>query len=290
MSPSHKDRLLTALLQALAAVVGLVVFLIFAFLVIESTPALTHIGLSRFLTDKAWHPAADAEQGSFNLLPILAGTLVTSAGAIILAAPLGIFSALFCQLYAPPALSWLYRRMIELLAGIPSVVYGLWGLVVLVPWIGRLHPPGPSLLAGIVILTLMILPTVTLLADAALASVPREYLHGAVALGLTRSTTACQILLPAARSGLVTAVILALVRALGETMAVLMVCGNVVRLPTSVFDPVRTLTATIALEMGYARDDHRAALFACGLVLLATVGMLIAGAALFSRKKSHANT
>lgn len=288
MSPSSKDRLLTTLLQALAAVVGLIVLLIFVFLVKESTPALTQVGLGRFFADESWHPAADATQGSFNLLPILGGTLLTSAGAILLAAPLGLFSALFCQLYAPPALGWLYRRMIELMAGVPSVVYGLWGLVVLVPWIGALQPPGPSLLAGMVILTLMILPTVALLSDAALASVPREYVQGATALGLSRSTTACQILLPAARSGLITAVILAVVRAIGETMAVLMVCGNVVRMPASLFDPVRTLTATIALEMGYARDDHRAALFACGLVLLVAVALLVIVAELFSRKKPYA--
>ena len=288
MSPSSKDRLLTTLLQALAAVVGLLVLLIFAFLIRESTPAMTQVGLSRFVADESWHPSADAAHGSFNLLPILAGTLLTSAGAILVAAPLGIFSAVFCQLYAPPSLGWLYRRMIELMAGVPSVVYGLWGLVVLVPWIAALHPPGPSLLAGIMILALMILPTVALLADAALASVPREYLQGAAALGLSRNTTTCQILLPAARSGLVTAVILALVRAIGETMAVLMVCGNVVRMPASLFDPVRTLTSTIALEMGYARDDHRAALFACGLVLLVAVAVLIVFAELFSRRKTHA--
>ena len=166
------NALLLWLLRACAAVAGAVALLIVVFLAIESVPALRHIGFLRFFTDASWHPAAQAGQGSFNLVPMVCGTLIASAGAVVLATPLGILSAVFCHYYAPRTLARLYRRLIELLAGIPSVVYGFWGLVVLVPLIRQVHPPGPSLLAGVLILTVMVLPTIALAADAALANVP----------------------------------------------------------------------------------------------------------------------
>jgi phosphate transport system permease protein len=212
---------------------------------------------------------------------------LSATGALVLAGGLGILSAVWLHFYAPSWLARSFRGLIDLMAGVPSVVYGLWGLEVLVPLIARISPPGPSLLAGIVILTMMIVPTVVLLADAALMAVPRDSLAAAAALGLSRETTAFRVAVPAARSGLGTALLLGLARALGETMAVVMVCGNVVRLPASVFDPVRTLTATIALEMGYARGDHRSALFVCGLVLLGTVAGIIALAEFISRRRRH---
>lgn len=282
-----RDRLLIGTLRTLAGVSAFVVVLILAFLIGESAPALVRIGPVRFLADESWHPAADATAGSFNLVPILVGTLLTSAGAIVLAGGLGILSAAFTRFYAPRRIARWYAMMVELMAGVPSVVYGLWGLVVLVPLIARVQPPGASLLAGVIVLALMILPTVALLADAAFAAVPREWSTSAAALGLTRGATVFRVVVPAARSGLFTAVILAVARALGETMAVLMVCGNAVRIPHGVFDPVRTLTATIALEMGYARGDHRAALFACGLVLLAAVTILVAAAHATGRGRVH---
>jgi phosphate transport system permease protein len=166
--------------------------------------------------------------------------------------------------------------MIELLAGIPSVVYGLWGLVVLVPLVARWQPPGASLMSAIIILTIMIVPTIALVAGAAIGSLPREYLQAAAALGLSRRRTVTSVVLPAARSGLLTAGLLATGRALGETMAVLMVAGNVVQTPTGLFQPVRTLTANIALEMAYAMGNHRSALFVSGLVLMAMVTVLVA--------------
>lgn len=175
----------------------------------------------------------------------------------------------------------LYQRLIELLAGIPSVVYGFWGLVVLVPLINQLHPPGSSLLAGILILSLMILPTVTLVASSSFASVPASYFHSARALGLGQWAIVWGVVLPASKSGLIAGVVLATGRALGETMAVLMVCGNVVQVPDSLFAPVRTLTANMALEMGYATANHRSALFVSGLILMA----VIAGLMLMVRKQ-----
>lgn len=276
--------------RALACVSALVVVLIVAFLIGESAPALARVGPVRFFTDESWHPTADASAGSFGLVPTLVGTLLTSAGAIALAGGLGILSAAFTRFYAPRRLAGWYALMVELMAGVPSVVYGLWGLMVLVPLIAAVRPPGASLLAGIVVLALMILPTVALLADAAFAAVPRDCVTAAAALGLTRGASVFRVVVPAARSGLFTAVVLASARALGETMAVLMVCGNVVRIPRGVFDPVRTLTATIALEMGYARGDHRAALFVCGLVLLAAVTILVATAHAAGRGRPHGTT
>jgi len=216
---------------------------------------------------------------------MLWGTLFVTAGSVLIAAPLGIGSAIFCHYYAPPMIAALYRRLIELLAGIPSVVYGFWGLVVLVPLIGRLHPPGTSLLAGIAILTLMILPTIALTADASFSKVPPEYLQGAAALGLSPWVTIRGVAIPAAQSGLLTGLILGTGRAIGETMAVLMVCGNVVQTPKSLFDPVRTLTANIALEMAYAMGNHRSALFVSGLLLMAIIVILVAAVEGISRER-----
>ncbi len=257
---TRADRLLLWILRAAAAVAGAIVLLIAVFLVAESLPVLRHVGPMRFVTDASWHPAS---------------ALYAMAGAVFVATPLGILSAVFTQYYAPPVLRTAYRRMIEVLAGIPSVVYGFWGLVVLVPLIGSIQPPGPSLLAGIFILALMILPTIALMADSSIAAVPAQQLRGAAALGLSRWGTLRHVVLPCAKSGLFTGVILAVGRAVGETMAILMVCGNVVQTPTGFFQPMRTLTANIALEMAYAMGDHRSALFVSGLVLLAMIVTLV---------------
>jgi phosphate transport system permease protein len=281
--PSNKDTVLVWILQASATIAGMVVMLISAFLVVEALPVLTHVRLIRFFTDPSWHPA----EGFYNLTPMLWGTLFAMTGSVVIATPLGILSAVFCHYYAPAVLARPYRRLIELLAGIPSVVYGFWGLVVLVPLIGEIHPPGPSLLAGILILTIMILPTIALMADASLANVPQQYVRGAAALGLPRWATIRGVVLPAAKSGLFTGVILETGRAIGETMAILMVCGNVVQTPSSLFDPIRTLTANIALEMAYALGDHRAALFVSGLLLMAMIVALAVSAEWISRGKIY---
>jgi phosphate transport system permease protein len=288
LSPRSKDQLLVWILRVLAAGAGLIVLLIVAFLALESFPALRHVGLLRFFSDASWHPRPLACEGQFNLLPMLWGTLIAMLGAVLVATPVGILSAAFCQFYAPRGLVRPYRRLIELLAGIPSVVYGLWGLVVLVPLIRRLAPPGPSLLAGVLILALMILPTIALVADAALANIPAAYLRGAAALGLSRRATLFGVAFPAAKSGLFTGVILETGRAIGETMAILMVCGNIVQFPRSLFDPIRTLTANIALEMSYALGDHRSALFVSGLLLLAFTILLVVAAETISRGRIHA--
>jgi len=270
------DRIVGGVLASLAVAAGGVVLLITLFLAAESVPALRSVGPARFFTDLSWHPGEGADSGTFNLVPMAVGTLAATAGAVLLATPLGIASALFCRFYAPGRIGSAYRRVVELLAGIPSVVYGFWGLVVVAPLIRRLEPPGQSLLTGILILTVMILPTVALLSESSLRSVPRKYLRGAAALGLSRWASIRGVALPAARGGIFVAILLATGRAIGETMAVLMVMGNVVQIPRSVFDPVRTLTANIALELGYAVGNHRSALFVTGLLLMAMIAGLVA--------------
>ncbi len=219
---------------------------------------------------------------------MLWGTLAAAGIAVALATPLALLSAVFCRFYAPPTIARFYRRMIQLLAGIPSVVYGLWGLTALVPLIQHFRPPGTSLLAGAAVLTLMILPTIALLADAALANVPGDHLRAAAAAGLSRPGTIRGVVFPAARAGIFTGILLGTGRAIGETMAVLMVCGNIVQTPTSLFDPIRTLTANIALEMAYAMGDHRSALFVSGLALMAIVIALVAMADRIGRGYAYA--
>jgi len=265
------EALVLWLLRLMALLCGAILLLIVVFLGWKALPVFNQIGVVNFFTDVAWEPTS----GQYNLLPMLLGTILTSLGAIMVATPAGIISAIFIHYYAPGAIAPLYRRLIELLAGIPSVVYGFWGLVVLVPLINHIQSPGASLLAGICILSIMILPTVALVTDSSFTNVSERYLSSAKALGLGRWATVWGIVLPASKSGMVAGVVLATGRALGETMAVVMVCGNVVQVPNSLFAPVRTLTANIALEMGYAMGEHRAALFFSGLVLMVLVALLI---------------
>jgi phosphate transport system permease protein len=276
-----------AALRVTSASAVLVLVLIALFLMQESVSALQNIGVGRMFRDASWHPETDAADGRFYLLPMLVGTVLATVGALVVAVPLGLASALFCRFYAPPFLRRGYRSLVELLAGIPSVAYGLWGLVALTPLLRAWQPPGQSLLAAILILALMILPTIALLAEAALAAVPASYLRGAAALGLSRWATIRGIVLPAALSGLATAVFLAMGRALGETMAVLMVAGNVAQMPASIFGPVRTLTSNIALELGYAAGDHRAILFVSGLVLLVLTTALVLLADCVTKSQRH---
>lgn len=279
----HADSRLAAGFRVCALLSAAIALLILLFLLDESRPILRRVPLARFFGDVSWHPA----QGLYNMTPMLSATVLSSLGALLLAVPLGIASALFGRFYASPWLAAAYRRVVELLAGIPSVVYGFWGLTTLAPLIGRLHPPGVSLLTAILVLALMILPTVALTTEAALTALPDSYRRHAAALGLSRLGMISGVMLPAARAGISSGVMLAAGRAIGETMAVLMVAGNVVQQPQGLFDPVRTLTANIALEMAYAMGDHRAALFVSGLLLLLLVLALVAVAEWFKGKSSY---
>jgi len=283
----HADRPLLWTLRLLSAAAALIVALILLFVLREAWPALQQLGPVRFLRDPDWHPAAGGADAGYGLMPMLAGTLLSSCGAVLLAAPLGLGSALFATTYGPPGLRAVHQQLLQLLGGIPSVVVGFWGLVVLTPLIRQWHPPGQSLLAGILCLTVMILPTTALLSEQALREVPAASLQAAAALGLSRRATLEGVVLPVARGGLLSALVLASGRALGETMAVLMVAGNVIQVPDSLFDPVRTLTANIALELGYALDLHRAVLFVGGLLLMGVVAVVMALAAGLRSSPGH---
>lgn len=277
MSRRVADIILSRTFCMAAVLASSIVTLIVVFVMREASSAVSEIGIRRFFTDAAWRPASETEP-LFGIVPMLAGSLLVTFGAVIVSGVPGILSALFICFYSPPWLASIYRRTIELLAGIPSVVFGFWGLVVLVPVINRWHPPGQSLLAGILILSLMILPTVALTSEAAMRSVPHSYSLAASALGLGRWALIWNITLPAARRGIVAGFLLSAARAIGETMAVVMVCGNIVQIPSSVFDPIRTVTANIAMEMGDAQAEHRSALFLTGAVLMIVVACFLAAA------------
>lgn len=268
------------LLVALSAVA--MILLITFFIFREGVPLVARVGVWDFIASTRWAPT----QGAFGILPMIVGSLQVTLLAIVLGGAVGLACALFLFEFAPRGSIRFLKPMIELLAGIPSVVYGFIGVVVLVPFIRRtLGGPGFSVLAAAVILGIMILPTVIAISLDALAAVPREYKEGSLALGATRWQTLYRVMLPAARSGLVAGIILGMGRAIGETMAVIMVAGNALTIPTSLLTPVRTLTSNIALEMGYAAGDHQAALFATGMVLFVIIAILNTAALLAVRRR-----
>lgn len=251
----------------------------------EGAPFIARIGLLGFLSTD-WHPTA----GIYGIALMIVGSAVVTLGALLLGVPLGLACAIVLAEMARPRLRALLKPAIEVLAGVPSVVYGFMGIVALLPWI-RVHlgGAGASALAGAVILGIMILPTIIGISVDVLCAVPRAYREGALALGATEWQTIVRVVLPAARSGLVAAVILGMGRAVGETMAVIMVAGNSVQMPRSPLDSVRTLTANIALEMGYAAGEHRAALFATGVVLFLII-MALNTAANLARGRKRARS
>jgi phosphate transport system permease protein len=279
------DRGIRYLLCLSALVSILIVFLIALFILHEGWPALSRIGLGPFLLGQVWRP----QQEQFGILPMIAGSILVTAGALILGVPLAVACAVFMAEVAPDRVRAVVRPAVELLAGIPSVVYGLFGLVVLVPLVRRIPMPyntGFGLLSASIVLGVMILPTITNIAEDAIRAVPREYKEGSLALGTTHWQTIAGVILPAARSGLVAAIILGIGRALGETMAMIMVIGNSVIIPhplnanplTIFLSTARTLTGNIAVEISYACGLHEDALFATGVVLLALI-MVVNGAA-----------
>lgn len=239
--------------------------LILGFLLIQGLPALQEIGFFQFLFGTEWKPKSE----EFGILPMIVASLLATIGAIVIGGSIGLFAALFLAEIAPPKVASFFRAMVNLLAGIPSVVYGFFGLVVIVPFISNyLGGPGNSLLAAIIILSVMILPTLVSLSETALRAVPQEYREGSLALGASPIQTIFKVVIPAARSGIVASFILGVGRAIGETMAVILVVGNRVAFPTSILDPVRPLTANIAMELSYATGLHREALYATGVILL----------------------
>jgi phosphate transport system permease protein len=271
-SPSFRqnaDRVLALLLWSGGGTAGVIVLLVFGFVALAALPTISAVGAWAF-ADATWQPTG----GRFGLATLALGSLLVTGGAVLIAVPAGILIGICIAVAAPRAVAGPLRVMMGVLAGMPSVVIGLWGLTVLVPIILSWKPPGTSLLAGSVVLALMILPLVALTTEASLRALPTDLWRGAAALGLSQGGTLLGVALPAARGGILAGVVLAVGRALGETMAVLMVCGNVVQVPASVFDPVCTLNVAIANEMAYATHTHQGALAVAGLTLLLVVTLL----------------
>jgi phosphate transport system permease protein len=256
--------------------------LIALFIINEGLPFIFRYGLRDFLFSSEWHPS----DGKYGIFPMLAASLWVTVGAMAVGAPLGIAGAIFLSEFAPKSVMKVVKPTIELLAAIPSVVYGFIGVMVLAPLIrSSLGGPGLSILAGSIILGVMILPTVMSISIDSLLAVPHSYREGSLALGATTWQGVYLVVVRAAKSGIIASVILGMGRAIGETMAVIMVAGNAVKIPTSALDSARTLTANIALEMSYATGEHRQALFATGVVLLVVIVVLNSLASLVIRRK-----
>ncbi|MGQ9801215.1 MAG: phosphate ABC transporter permease subunit PstC [Candidatus Saccharicenans sp.] len=267
----RNDRLvkLALLMIALSAISVLAIITIFIFE--QGTPIMFRYGLRSFLLGQDWYPS----EKSFGLFPMIVGSLMVTFGALIIGVPLGLASAIFLTEFSHRRLSRILKPVIELLAGIPSVVYGFIGLMFLVPFIReQFGGPGLSVLAASIILGIMILPTVISISIDAIRAVPDSFREGSIALGATRWQTVRMVVLPAARSGIIAGIILGMGRAIGETMAVIMVAGNAADIPGSILAPVRTLTSNIALEMAYASGEHREALFATGVILFIIIMIL----------------
>ncbi|NMC28270.1 MAG: phosphate ABC transporter permease subunit PstC [Syntrophomonadaceae bacterium] len=258
------EKAIEKLLVLSAAIFIIVIALITIFIFSKGLPLMVKVGLGDFIFNSDWRPS----KGMFGIGAMVLGSLAVTVSAMVWAVPLGISTAILMAEIAPARVGRLLGNMVELLAGIPSVVYGFVGLVVIVPFIRNyLGGNGLSVLAGAIILGIMILPTVINISRDSILAVPKEYKEGSLALGATHYQTIRRVIIPAARSGIITAVVLGMGRAIGETMAVVMVTGNSAIVPGSILEPVRTMTSNIVLEMGYAAGDHQAALFATGVVL-----------------------
>ncbi|HDQ73073.1 MAG TPA: phosphate ABC transporter permease subunit PstC [Chloroflexi bacterium] len=275
-------------LSAMGAI--FIVFLILFFTARESIQAFREIGMADLLIGTVWRPG----QGSFGILAMIIGSVLVTLGAIILGLPLAVGGAIFLAEVAPNWMREIVRPALELLAGIPSVVYGLFGMVVLVPLVRQIpasRNTGFGLLSASMVLAVMILPTITNIAEDAIRAVPRQYKEGSLALGATHWQTIVRVIIPAARSGIVAAIILGVGRALGETMAMIMVIGNSVIVPqplndnplTIVLSQARTLTGNIAVEIAYATGLHESAIFATGVVLFVLIIIVNSSARLLMR-------
>lgn len=257
--------------------VAIICFFLFA----NGVPAIGKIGLFQFLLGERWKPGNDI----YGILPMILGSIYVTAGAIVAGVPVGILTAVYLSRFCPKKLYRIIKPAVDLLAGIPSVVYGFFGMVVIVPAMAQLFGgSGKSMATASVLLGIMILPTIIGVSESAVNAVPSSYYEGALALGASHERSVFFAVLPAAKSGIMAGVILGIGRAIGETMAVIMVAGNQARMPQGMFDGVRTMTANIVLEMGYATDLHREALIATAVVLFIFILLINLLFSLMNRK------
>lgn len=259
-----KEKSMEIIFLLCACVSIIAVALICVFLFANGLPAMQKIGLFDFLTGTKWKPGNDV----YGILPMILGSIYVTAGAIVVGVPIGLLTSIYLAKFCP---AWLYKIIkpgVELLAGIPSVVYGFFGLCVMVPMVREyIGGDGMSILTASLLLGIMILPTIINVSEAAIRAVPDKYYQGALALGATHERSVFLTVVPAAKSGIMAAIVLGIGRAIGETMAVIMICGNQPRMPKGILKGIRTLTTNIVMDMGYATDLHREALIATGVVL-----------------------
>ncbi|KAB1437508.1 phosphate ABC transporter permease subunit PstC [Candidatus Galacturonibacter soehngenii] len=276
------ERLMEIVFLVAACMSVLAVALICFFLFVNGIPAIKEIGVFDFLLGEKWKPSNNI----YGILPMILGSIYLTAGAIIIGVPIGILTSVFMAKYCPKRIYPFLKSSVELMAGIPSIVYGFFGLVLLVPFIREVFGGnGSSMLTASILLGIMILPTIVGVSEAAIRAVPSQYYEGSLALGATHERSIFFVVLPAAKSGIIAAVVLGIGRAIGETMAVIMVAGNQARLPKGIFKGVRTLTANIVIEMGYAADLHREALIATGVVLFVFILIINLSVSLLNRRK-----
>ena len=261
----YKEQVMHAVFFIAACASVLAVALICLFLFVNGIPAMREIGVFKFLLGTMWKPGNNI----YGILPMIMGSIYVTAGAILIGVPIGILTSVFMASYCPKKVYRFFKSAIDLLAGIPSVVYGFFGLMMLVPLIRDLFHKGngSSILSASILLGIMILPTIIGVTESAIRAVPSNYYEGSLALGATKERSLFFVVLPAAKSGLIAGVVLGIGRAIGETMAVVLVAGNQARMPAGILRGVRTMTSNIVLEMGYAADLHREALIATGVVL-----------------------
>ncbi len=289
-----KEKAMEIVFLISACISILSVALICIFLFTNGVPGIAKIGAKEFLLGTEWKPGSQL----YGILSTIIGSIYVTVGAIIVGVPIGLLMAVFMARFCPKKLYRILKPGVELLAGIPSVVYGFFGLMVLVPFVRNTFRPilmqygmtttGQSILAASVLLGMMILPTIINVSESAIRAVPDSYYQGALALGATHERSVFMTVVPAAKSGIMAAVILGVGRAIGETMAVIMVAGNQPRIPGSIFDGVRTMTANIVIDMGYATDLHREALIATGVVLFVFILIINLLFSLLKKREAHA--
>lgn len=275
----EKGMRMVFLVSACASILSVAIICLFLFA--NGIPAIGEIGPLRFLLGERWKPGNDI----YGILPMILGSIYVTAGAIVVGVPVGILTAVYLSRFCPGKLYRIIKPAIDLLAGIPSVVYGFFGMVVIVPVMSQVFGgSGKSMATASVLLGVMILPTIIGVSESAINAVPSSYYEGALALGASHERSVFFATLPAARSGILAGVILGVGRAIGETMAVIMVAGNQARMPKGLFEGIRTMTANIVLEMGYATDLHREALIATAVVLFVFILLINLSFSLLSRK------
>lgn len=279
----YRESIMKGIFFAAACMSILAVALICLFLFANGVPAMAKIGVFDFLLGKTWKPTNTP--ASYGIFPMILGSIYVTAGAAIIGVPIGILTAVFMARYCPERLYRILKPAINLLAGIPSIVYGFFGLVVMVPFIrDTLGGTGNSMLTASILLGIMILPTIVGVSESAIRAVPQSYYEGGLALGASHERSIFFITIPAARSGIMAAVVLGIGRAIGETMAVIMVAGNQARMPAGLLKGVRTLTANIIIEMGYAAELHREALIATAVVLFVFILIINLSLSLLKRR------